>query len=184
MSEQDLISIITGDHRAVEAVFAELEAGTDNPQHRKDLVDHVIAELVRHSIAEEQFMYPAARQYLDDGGTIVDHELEEHSGAEQVMKDLERLDVHEPLFDATLAELMRDIRHHIKDEEQDLLPKLQAACTTVELEKLGGQVLAAKEVAPTRPHPSLPNTPPANRIVGPGVGLVDTIRDVLTRRAT
>ena len=44
-------------------IFKELETGA-GPGTRKDLVDHVIAELVRHSIAEEQHMYPAARKYM------------------------------------------------------------------------------------------------------------------------
>nr|BFF24347.1 hypothetical protein GCM10025732_23120 [Glycomyces mayteni] len=43
-------------------------------------------------------------------------------------------------------------------------------------------MLAAKEFAPTRPHPHAPDSTPANLVVGPGVGLVDHIRDVLEHR--
>lgn len=45
-------------------------------------------ELVRHSVAEEQFMYPAARKHLEGGDQIADHEIEEHAEAEEVMKHL------------------------------------------------------------------------------------------------
>lgn len=177
----DLISVITSDHRAVERVFTELETGTGSPEHRRALVDHVITELVRHSVAEEQFMYPAARRVLDNGGELVDHELEEHAEAEQVMKNLEGLSPTDPRFEELLGNLMKDIRHHIDDEEKDLLPRLQDACSPDDLRDLGEKVLRAKEFAPTRPHPSAPDRPPANLVLDAGAGLIDRLRDKLSR---
>jgi hemerythrin superfamily protein len=69
----DLISIIKQDHREVEEAFLELEKGEGTPEHRRDLTDHVIAELVRHSVAEEMYMYPAAREHLQNGDELADH---------------------------------------------------------------------------------------------------------------
>ncbi|TDQ52908.1 hemerythrin domain-containing protein [Actinorugispora endophytica] len=178
----DLIDVIISDHRDVERVFTELETGSMAPDHRKKLVDHVIAELVRHSVAEEQHMYPAARRMLPDGDRIADHELEEHAEAERVMKELDGLDPSEPRFEALLRTLMADIRHHIQDEEADLLPRLREACTPQELQQLGEKVMQAKRKAPTRPHPGAPDTPPLNRLLDPGAGLVDRMRDALTGR--
>ena len=48
--QQDIVDDIITDHREVEAVFAEIEKGGGN---KHDLVEHVIVELVRHSVAEE-----------------------------------------------------------------------------------------------------------------------------------
>lgn len=180
----DLISVIVSDHRAVQSVFAELESHNGTPEHRRNLADHVIAELVRHSVAEEQYMYPAAREVLADGDKVADHELEEHAEAEKVMKDLDGLDATDPKFDELLGKLMEDIRHHIEDEEQDMLPKLQAACSEEQLRDLGAKVLKAKEMAPTHPHPSAPDKPPANKLLGPGAGVVDRMRDALSGRST
>jgi hemerythrin superfamily protein len=178
----DLIEVIIRDHRAFEAVFRELEEFTGTTEHRKDLVDHVIAELVRHSVAEEQFMYPAARSRLPGGDEIVDHELEEHAEAEEVMKRLEGLEPDDPEFEPLVKQLTDDIRHHIGEEEGDLLPKLKEACDREELQHLGFKVMAAKEFAPTRPHPHAPDKPPANLVLGPGVGFIDKIRDTLSHR--
>ncbi|WP_216207389.1 hemerythrin domain-containing protein [Amycolatopsis aidingensis] len=180
---RDLISVITEDHRAVERVFTELESRSGSPQHRRDLADHVIAELVRHSVAEEQYLYPAARKHLPNGEEIAEHEIAEHSEAERTMKELEDVQPTDPRFDQLLGQLMSDIRHHVEDEENDLLPKLQAACSEQELRELGEEVLRAKEIAPTRPHPSAPDTPPMNRILDPGAGLIDKIRDGLSGRS-
>lgn len=54
----NLVTAITSDHRAVEAVFEELRSGAGSPQHRRDQTDHAIAELVRHCVGEEQYVYP------------------------------------------------------------------------------------------------------------------------------
>ncbi|GAA3464380.1 hemerythrin domain-containing protein [Saccharothrix longispora] len=180
--DTDLVRVITADHREVERLFRELESGQGTPEHRRALADHVIAELVRHSVAEEQFMYPAARKVLPGGDEVADHEIAEHAEAERVMKELEGLEPTDPRFDELLGELMREIRHHIEDEEEDLLPQLAARCSAEDLQELGRKVIAAKKVAPTRPHPAAPDRPPANLLLNPGTGLIDRLRDALSGR--
>lgn len=139
--QRDLISVITADHRAVEAVFSELENRTGSPEHRRDLADHVIAELLRHSVAEERFLYPVARTRLPDGDEVADKQIAEHAEAERVMRELEALPPSDPLFEQLLAQLMQDIRTHIQDEEHNLLPRLRSACSAEELRDLGEKVL-------------------------------------------
>lgn len=81
-------------------------------------------------------------------------QLAEHAEAEEVLKAIENTDATDARFD----ELIGDIRHHLRDEENDLLPKLRAACDAGELRDLGDKV-ARKKMAPTRPHPAAPDTP-------------------------
>lgn len=180
----DLVSVIIADHRHIEHVFTELESGIGTPEQRRNLADHMIAELVRHSVAEEEFMYPAVRKHLERGNELADHEIAEHAAAEEVMKQLENVPATEPRFDELLRQLMQDIRHHIEGEEKDLLPKLQSTCSADALRDLGEKVERAKKMAPTRPHPSAPDRPPANLILNPGTGLIDKIRDRLSGRHT
>jgi hemerythrin superfamily protein len=180
--QQDIVDDIITDHREVEAVFAEIEKGAGGNKH--DLVEHVIVELVRHSVAEEQYLYPLARRALPDGDKLADHELEEHAEAERLMKSLEQTDAEDPKFDELTRKLIDAIRHHVEDEEKDLLPKLRDACDAAELRELGEKFEKAKKMAPTRPHPAAPDRPPANKILGPGVGLIDRMRDALSGRDT
>ncbi|SFQ71557.1 hemerythrin domain-containing protein [Amycolatopsis rubida] len=144
----DLITVITDDHRDVERVFAQLES-EPGAGDRKEVVDHVIAELVRHSVAEEQLVYRAAREHLDDGDEIADHEIEKHAETEKLMKGLERESPGEPEYEELLGKLIADVRRHIRDEETGLLPRLREACSAGELDQLGERVLAAKKVAPS-----------------------------------
>lgn len=98
VGKSDLVDVITADHRAVEGVFLELESGRGSPEQRRDLADYMTAELTRHSVAEEQHMYPAAREALADGDIVADHRLHEHAQAEHVMKDLDGLEATDPRF--------------------------------------------------------------------------------------
>jgi hemerythrin-like domain-containing protein len=180
--EPNLIDVIMSDHREVEKIFNELESRSGSVEHRRQLADHVIAELVRHSVAEEMFMYPAARKALPNGDEIADHEISEHAEAEEDMKELEGVDPTDPRFDQLTAKLIADVRHHIEEEETNLLPQLQQACSQHDLQELGAKVLRAKKIAPTRPHPSAPDKPPANLILAPGAGLIDRLRDALSGR--
>jgi hemerythrin superfamily protein len=184
MESTDLVTVITKDHREVEAIFAELESGNISTKQRRDLADHMTAELVRHAVAEEMYMYPAIREHLPDGDKLADHEIEEHGEVEKLLQDLDGMDAADPKFDEILTKLIADVRHHVQEEESDILPKLQTACGADRMRELGEQVQRAKSVAPTRPHPSAPDTPPANKLLAPGTGLVDRLRDALSGRST
>lgn len=163
--------------------FAELERGEGGPKHRRDLADHMVAELVRRSIAEEQHMYPAARKNLDNGDEIADHEIEEHAEVEELLKQFEDVDAAAPRFDELLGQMIENVRHHVEDEENDLLPKLRSACSEESCEN-SAEGLAGQEDRADAPHPAAPNTPPANLIPAPGAGFIGKIRDALSGRTT
>jgi hemerythrin superfamily protein len=178
--QDDLIGVVVSEHRAAERLFAELIAGAGDPQHRRDLADHLTTELVRHSVAEEMYLYPAARRALPDGDQVADHEIEEHADIERILKDLEGVDPNDRTFDDLVGRLYVDVQDHVAAEERELLPRLRAACDPDELRDLGRKVTRAKESAPTRPHPSAQTRPPQDLILAPGTGMIDKLRDALT----
>jgi hemerythrin superfamily protein len=181
----DIVDVLTTDHRAVEELFERLLTdGSANPQFRRDMVDVLIAELMRHAAAEEQYLYPAARRYLPDGHQLADRELVEHAEAEALMSLLMGTDAEDPRFDLLVGQLALDVRQHVHEEETDLFPRLRATVDPATLVALGTEILGAKKVAPTRPHPAGPHHPPMNRIAGPAMGLVDRAVDSLTDRPT
>ncbi|MDQ1032995.1 hemerythrin domain-containing protein [Streptomyces umbrinus] len=178
----DVIAELTTDHHEVEELFGRIDALPPGDKQRQVYAEQAVIELVRHSVAEEMYLYPAVRQVLPDGDTIADKEIEDHAEAERTMKDLEDVDADEPEFDRLIAKLMTEIRSHIRDEEDNLFPKLRSVASEDELMKLGDEIRQAKKTAPTRPHPSAPDTPPANKLLAPGAGMVDRLRDALTGR--
>jgi hemerythrin superfamily protein len=56
--DRDVIELLTHDHREVESMFDKLTAVID-PGERRQIADQITIELVRHSVAEEQYLYPA-----------------------------------------------------------------------------------------------------------------------------
>ncbi|WP_175410948.1 hemerythrin domain-containing protein [Streptomyces sp. TRM64462] len=178
----DVISELISDHREVEELFTRIEELPAGDDRRKTLADQATMELVRHSIAEEEYLYPAVREHVPGGDALADKELEDHGAAERTMKDLESCQAGDPRFDALIVQLMAQIREHVADEEADLMPRLRASCPPDELSRLGDKVRTAKKTAPTRPHPAAPDRPPLNKLLAPGTGLVDRVRDAISGR--
>lgn len=181
--QRDVVEVLTHDHREVEEMFGEL-TGTINPDEQRRIVDDITIELVRHAVAEEMYVYPAMRKYLDDGDKAVEHDISEHKELEEAMKTLEAVDVSSAEFDTNLRHLESVLADHVQDEESEQFPELRRKVPGSELEELAGKVETAKKLAPTRPHPGAPNNELFHKLVGPGVGLVDRLRDKLTGRVT
>ncbi|TPQ16838.1 hemerythrin domain-containing protein [Streptomyces sporangiiformans] len=178
----NVITELVTDHREVEELFGKIEGLPPGDKNRKLYADQAVIELVRHSVAEEAYLYPAVRQYVANGDAVADKELDDHSRAEQIMKDLEGHESDDPHFNRLIGNLTTEIRSHIADEEEHLFPMLRDAAPEGALDDLGEKVRQAKKTAPTRPHPSAPDKPPANKLLAPGVGLVDRLRDAMTGR--
>jgi hemerythrin superfamily protein len=182
-SAPDVVDVLTADHRDVTALIGEIWSVRD-PMVRRDLTDTAISELVRHAVAEEMYVYPVMRKYLPDGDKAVEHDVEEHKELEQAMKLLEGLEVGGTDFDETLRRLETVLADHVQDEESEQFPELRRRIPRDELVELARKVETAKKLAPTRPHPSAPNSELFHKIAGPGVGLVDRIKDLITGRVT
>src|SRR3954451_24952635 len=183
--ERDVIEVLEHDHREVEQMFSELEslrgASTDDARsRRKALTEQVTIELVRHSVAEEVLVYPKVEDKVS--AEEAEHAREEHAEAEQTLQRLEKLDADDPAFDDELATLMKEIRHHIEDEEGEMFAHMRQVMDADELRDLGASVEAFKKVAPTRPHPNVPNEPLPRMAAGPAASLFDRMRDLATGR--
>lgn len=182
-SDQDVLDVLTTDHREFTELVRDISS-TKDPAQRRDLADRLIAELVRHSVAEEMYVYPTMREHLPDGPAAVEHDTSEHKELERLMKELEGADASDSEFLAVLGRLEMVLADHVRDEEAEQFPQLRVHVSAQELVELKGKVETAKKLAPTRPHPAAPNAELFHKAVGPGVGLVDRLRDKLTGRST
>jgi hypothetical protein len=113
-----------------------------------------------------------------------EHARKEHAEAEETLQGLEKLDPDDPAFDDELSTLMEEIRHHIEDEEGEMFTHMRQIIDAEELRKLGARVEAFKKVAPTRPHPNVPNEPLPRMAAGPAASLFDRMRDLASGRGT
>ncbi|MFG2287734.1 hemerythrin domain-containing protein [Streptomyces sp. NPDC048595] len=145
----NIIDELIMDHREVEDLFRRIEAFPSGHEDRKRLIDEATIELVRHSIAEEQYLYPAVREHLADGDAMADKEIDDHAQVEKVLKALEGRSADDTQLDGLFMILKHAVTSHVREEEANLFPQLQAACSAETLEKLGDTIRRAKRTAPT-----------------------------------
>lgn len=181
--ELDVIDILTADHKEMVELIGQIES-TSDPSRRRDIADTVIAEVMRHAVAEEMYVYPAIEEHVSNGAEEVEHDKQEHDEIVQVMKQMENVDPSDPNFMDLVRRFEALLRRHANDEESDQFPKLRAHLSAEKLLNIGRKVERAKKLAPTRPHPSAPHSELFHKTIGPGVGMVDRLRDKLTGRHT
>jgi hemerythrin-like domain-containing protein len=137
----DPIAILKRDHREAEAMLKQLAATKKPSATRRKTAAKLAAALSEHMQIEEKLVYPLVDEYL---GHDAEQEAEtEHSLARDGLSSLEDL-VDEPGFGAAVAMLTAGIKHHVKEEETEIFPKLKAKLDRAELAELGDAVAAAK----------------------------------------
>ncbi len=174
----DAITLLKNDHRTVEELFEKFEStGPRGKKAKRSIVDKIIRELSIHAVIEEQIFYPSVRSWDPDETSEVLEALEEHNVVKWLLADLEGMSPDDERFDAKVAVMMESVRHHLKEEEREMFPKVRKAMNRAALNELGARLEQGKKVAPTRPHPRSPDTPPGNVLVGAAAGVLDRAWD-------
>lgn len=171
----DIDHLIADDHAIVERQFQHLEAGRGN---RRVLVDQISFELALHAFAEETVLYPIWPEIgMTDEHDDAEHE---HQQIKELLVTLGRTEPGEQEFEEALSRLIGVVRHHVDDEEKEELPEFRRKAGAERMAQLGREFLAAKRMAPTRPHPHAPDEGIAERIAGMLAKPLDHVRDMLS----
>ena len=174
----DAIVLLKNDHKTVEKLFKQFEGlGPDATKTKRKVVDQIIEELSIHAAIEEQCFYPAVRAEVSDLNDIVLEGLEEHHIVKWTLDELKDLPADAERFDAKVTVLIESVRHHVEEEEGEMFPEVRKALGRKALQTIGEQLEKAKTVAPKKPHPRSPSTPPMNLVAGPGAAAVDAVTD-------
>jgi len=94
-----------------------------------------------HAQIEEELFYPAARKATKDND-LLDEATVEHAGAKVLIAEIEAMQPGMPLYDAKITVLGEQIQHHVKEEENELFPKVREA--HLDLKALGKQMAERK----------------------------------------
>jgi hemerythrin superfamily protein len=174
----DAISMLKEDHKKVKSLFRDFERASGDGRRQK-LAQAIIKELSVHAALEEQIFYPAARETLDSDDIVLES-LEEHHVVKWTLSELAKMTPADERFDAKVSVLMENVRNHIKEEEEQLFPEMRERLGRKRLQEIGEAIATAKPMAPTRPHPRVPDSPPANIPAGLAGGAADKILDLAT----
>lgn len=133
----DIVELITSQHRAIDTLLEQAEQG--EPDQVSDVLQQVAALLRPHSEAEESFVYPAIRDHdRAEDGEVKDG-VAEHHHIEGLLDQLLAEDPSGPGFDGKLAAMIGELRHHVEEEERDLLPVLSERASAEERAELGAR---------------------------------------------
>jgi hemerythrin superfamily protein len=177
----DAITLLKDDHKTVEQLFKRFEKAGDRAYaEKRNVVDRVTEALSVHAAIEEQLFYPAVRATVPGTEDMALESLEEHHIVKWVLSELEDMDPDDERFDAKVTVLIENVRHHVREEEQEFFPRVRDELGRDALNQLGDAMVEAKKTAPTHPHPRSPDSPPGNVVVGAAAGVADRIGDTVS----
>jgi hypothetical protein len=127
-------NLLEKQHRTVEGIFSKLEhEGSD----KETLVTELANDLAAHMTIEQEIFYPAI-QTIDRKHVFESYE--EHALAEVALKRLLAADPESDEFKARVKAAKELIQHHVKEEEEELFPKVEKALDEDKLKELGSQM--------------------------------------------
>ena len=141
-SPRDAIALLKQDHRTVSALFDEFEKADEDEQSA--IAQRVCQLLTVHATIEEELLYPAAKEALaeDEDDDLVNEAEVEHGSAKELIAKIEAMSSGDEHFEATVKVLGEYIKHHVKEEEGELFPKLKK--TELDLKEMGSQLSERK----------------------------------------
>lgn len=141
MAEHDAIALLKADHKEVSEMFEKFETARST---KEKLARQICQALTVHAQIEEEIFYPAAREALaDDGKDLLDEAQVEHNALKGLIANIEGTRAGDEMFEANITVLGEYTRHHVKEEEGELFPKLRKS--EMDLVEVGRQLAARKK---------------------------------------
>lgn len=136
----DPIKLLKDDHKKVKALFAEFESADGRSKRR--IANEAITELEVHAAIEAEIFYPAMLEELKDEFVVAEAE-EEHHVVHVLIAELKQMEKTDVRFEAKFTVLAENVKHHIEEEETEMLSKAAKADKAL-LDRLGQEMAARK----------------------------------------
>ena len=141
--KMNALQVLMEDHAYVKKAYRQFQKldPQDDLEELESLVKNVCAALKVHARIEEEIFYPAARRALKDKDLLEEAEVE-HQSAKTLIRELERMKPKDPKYAAAFTVLCEYVAHHVKEEENEMFPKVRRA--RMNLEALGKKLMERK----------------------------------------
>ena len=138
------IEMIKDDHRRVEQLFEQFREERDRDQ-KQQIAQQIFDELDVHATLEEEMFYPTMRTAADaQGKEMVAEAYEEHAQVKTMIQQLRGMDADDGQFTSMMRDLIKDVQHHVKEEEDEMLPQAQELLRD-QLDRLGEDMTQRKQ---------------------------------------
>jgi hemerythrin superfamily protein len=140
-AHKEATALLRADHKLVSDLFEEYEKSRSATK-KKELVAQICKELTVHAQVEEEIFYPAVQAALKDHELIPEATVE-HATLKDLIAQVEGLEPDGDLFDAKIKVMSEYVKHHVKEEQNEIFPKARA--TSLDMTELGDQITARKQ---------------------------------------
>jgi hemerythrin-like domain-containing protein len=142
--KEDAIKLLKSDHKEVSELVDKYENGRLSKDRKLAVARQICLALTVHAQIEEEIFYPAAREAMRDGEDLLDEAEVEHGSIKELVAAIENGSPDDDeLFDARVKVLGEYVKHHVKEEENELFPK--ARKSDMDLEEVGARLAGRKE---------------------------------------
>jgi hemerythrin superfamily protein len=144
-TDNNALKLLKKDHDEVDAFFKQYESEKDDmkPAQKQKLATQICAMLTVHATIEEEIFYPAIRNLDEDTKDLVAEAAVEHQSLKDIIGRLEAAPPSDPLYDAGVKVLAEYVKHHVKEEENELFPKVRSS--EIDLDALGERLMERKQ---------------------------------------
>jgi hypothetical protein len=165
------------DHMKLDAMLHQL--GGTMPSEQDAILRRICRRVFSHAFAEEAVLWPLIRSRVPDGEQLTLRVEQEHQQINELVATLECAQPGSAEHQKLLSEVIRLLRQDVRDEEDELLAKLQSRSSPARLRLVGMAWYAVRKIAPTRAHPVVSRRPPGNVLSAVPLSLVDRLRDAV-----
>ena len=138
---KEAIALLKADHKAVSALFEQYQS-TRAQGKKKEIVAKICKELTVHAQVEEEIFYPAFKQALNDK-TLEPEARVEQATLKDLISQVKDIEPVGEMFDAKMMVLCEYVKHHVKEEHNEMFPKAKSS-PKLDLLALGAQMAARK----------------------------------------
>ncbi|MDX3895992.1 hemerythrin domain-containing protein [Pusillimonas sp.] len=123
-AQKDVLSLLLDDHKKAKKLFKDFEAEKSDAA-KEEIALEVCTELTVHTKIEEEIFYPFLREQNPEAfGDLLDEALVEHASAKELISQIQGMSMKDDLYEAKVTVLGEYIAHHVKEEEEELFPKV------------------------------------------------------------
>jgi hemerythrin superfamily protein len=133
-----ITDMIRFDHSHVMVTFHQYTVDK-RPSVKKALAETICDALEIHATLEEEIFYPVMRPKAHDQ-KVMEKSEPEHDEMRALIAELRRTEPTDRRHDELVFALMRDVVHHVADEETVLLPEAEQILTRDRLSELGAEM--------------------------------------------
>jgi hypothetical protein len=144
--QPDALALLKSDHDEVMKLFMQFISRHErmSTDEKQALADKICGELKVHASIEEEIFYPAVGDHVDKAEELLHEAKVEHESAKTLISEIEHSDPDDELYDARVSVLCEYVKHHVKEEQNELFPMVRKA-KDLDLHELAERLMTRKQ---------------------------------------